>query len=371
MTTTPKPSRRSGAAARRLLIAVGLFCALLLVTAPRFDQSDVGPLSELTGTEEGGNLGDARQYIQYVEVLRGEVDDLPPAPFRYRPLTPVLAAPLPFAPMTAINVVNVAALAAATFWLWRILVGLGVGDRRVALGCLMFVVSFPTFYYGTIGYVDPLAIALTMACVQAVLAGRHVLLLALVPLAALAREATVIGVVVAVVWLALAEPRRRVVIGWSVTWVIGFAATVVAVRWGLYGEGTNVWRPSFDLAVDNLSRPRTWMSAALTLGVPAVLIVVRAVKLPQLERRHIVFFGSGVLLCFGLFGYALFGAFADGRFLWPIYVFSVPFAVLLGSVGSVDVAIAAPGSGRPNRRHAAPTTGVLSQSPERGGGPPQ
>ena len=140
-------------------MAIGLGAVLIAVAALRFDQRDVGVISELTGTGVNGNLGDAAAYIQYVEALRGDVESLPSAPFRYRPLTPLLAAPLPLGAMTAINVVNVIALAFAALGIWLTLHRLGCSDRHSSLGAGLFIVSFPTFYYGTIGYVDPLAIA--------------------------------------------------------------------------------------------------------------------------------------------------------------------------------------------------------------------
>jgi hypothetical protein len=42
-----------------------------------------------------------------------------------------------------------------------------------------------------------------------------------------------------------------------------------------------------------------------------------------------VLFGSGTLLSVGLFAYAVLAAYADGRFLWPVYAFTVPTAILL------------------------------------------
>ena len=262
------------------------------------------------------------------------VDDLPPAPFRYRPLTPVLAAPLPFDAMTAINLVNVAALAAAAMGMWWILAALGATERARTLGCLLFIVSFPTFYYGAIGYVDPLAIAFVMFGTGAVLTDRRWLLLTLLPFAALARESTVIIIPVAIAWMLARSVPRPAVVAWSLVWLAVFGATVAAVRLGLQADGTNVWTPSVDLAIQNLSRPRTWLSAALTLGLPALVLVVKHRSVRQLPRELQVVLGVGMLLSVAVFAYAIMAAYADGRFLWPIYVFTVPAAVLVLSRGA-------------------------------------
>lgn len=313
---------------RRLVPTVLLALALLVVAAPRFDQRDVGPLAAVTGTEQGANLGDAEHYVRYVEALRGDAGGLPPAPFRYRPLTPVLAAPLPVGALTAINIVNVLALAVAAIGLWMMLRLLELSERQSDLGCLLFIVSFPTAYYGTIGYVDPLAVAIIMLGVWALLADRRLLVLVLLILGALARESTVVLAALGVIWLATQSRGPRVLL-WSLGWIGAFVATIVTVRVMLNGAGTNLWRPSIDRAIDNLSRPRTWSSAALTLGVPAVLIAARLPELRRLRRDRLVFFGAGAVLCLGVFGYALLAAYADGRFIWPIYAFTVPITLLL------------------------------------------
>jgi hypothetical protein len=325
----------------RLAVVLGLSVVLLLVTAPRFDQRDLGVVANLTGTEQGGNRADAEHYVRYVEVLRGEAEELPPAPFRYRPLAPVLAAPLPVGPLTAINVVNLVALAAASVGLWKLVRLLGLSERHADVGCLLFIVSFPTFYYGTIGYVDPVAIALTTWGVWAVLADRRLLVVLLVALGAVTRESTVILPALGVVWLGrTGQGSRRLV--WSLVWLGTFVATAVTVRAVLYDSGTNVWRPSLDTAVDNLTRPRTWLSATLTLGVPVALILLRIPGRHGLRRDHLVFLGTGAALCLGVFAYAVLGAYADGRFLWPIYAFTVPLAMML----HVAAGSTAPGPGR-------------------------
>jgi hypothetical protein len=231
--------------------------------------------------------------------------------------------------MTAINVVNVVALLAGTWAMWILLCRLGATERLAYAGCVMFVVSFPTFYYGTIGYVDPLAITLMIAAMAAVVAGRDVVVVVMVVLAALSRESTVIVVVTAIVWLAAAGRPRRELVRWGLAWSVGFLATVAVIRIGLQGSGTNVWEPSLDLALSNARRPRTWLSAVLTLGVPVAVIVAMSSRLGRLDRRFLVVFGLGAGLSVALFAYALTSAYSDGRFLWPMYVFSVPIAVLL------------------------------------------
>lgn len=317
--------------------------AVVLVTSLRFNQRDLGPLSALTGTESGGNLGDAAHYIRFVDFLRGEADSLPPAPFRYRPLTAVLAAPLPFDAMTAINVVNVLALAVASVSMWLLLRRLGCSERLASLGSLIFVVSFPTFYYGAIGYVDPLAVALMITVLEAAVAGRSAaVLLLLVVASALTRESTVIILPVLIVWAWTTWTDRRHVIAWAVGWGASFLLCIAIIRVGLNAPGTNYWRPSADRLRENAIRPRTWLSAVLTLGLPAAVVGCRRGRLHMISRPVLLTLTTGAGLCMLLFAYALTAAYADGRFLWPIYTFSVPAAALLARPTVQDLVDATP-----------------------------
>jgi hypothetical protein len=240
----------------------------------------------------------------------------------------VLAAPLPFASVTAINVVNVAALALGALGVWWILSALGVDGRRRVLGDLMFIVSFPTFYYGSIGYVDPVSIAFIVFGTGAVLTDHRMQVLGLVAVGALAKETTIIVVPLAIAVLAVRGAGRRRVLAWSAAWAGAFLATTLLLRWSVHDDGTNLWRPSLEHAIENLSRPRTWLSAVLTLGVPAAVVARYALRFTSLGRDRVVLFGGGILLSIGLFAFAIFSAYADGRFLWPICAFTVPVAIL-------------------------------------------
>ena len=57
--------------------------------------------------------------------------------------------------MTAINLVNLAALLCALLFTLRNIAWLGLGFAHQMFGGALFVISFPTFYYAAIGYVDP------------------------------------------------------------------------------------------------------------------------------------------------------------------------------------------------------------------------
>ena len=73
---------------------LGLMLGVVLVAAPRFNRQDV-LIGQWTGGKYGANL-DSAQYEQMVHFIRGEAPkESLVAPFCYRPITPLLAAPLP------------------------------------------------------------------------------------------------------------------------------------------------------------------------------------------------------------------------------------------------------------------------------------
>ena len=206
--------------------------------------------------------------------------------------------------------------------MWVLLRQLGATDRLAGFGCLLFIVSFPTFYYGTIGYVDPLAIALMFGVLAAWWRRR---MSSPWPDGArpVTRESTVIIVVVAVDLAVDVRnpPRARSSDGecsGRPASCNGRPRSYRAPGRGHQRVGA-IARPR----LSNARRPRTWLSAALTLGMPAVLRWCTPSTFARLDRQHRAHH-RGDVLSWALFAYALAAAYADGRFLWPMYAFTIP-----------------------------------------------
>lgn len=308
---------------------------LLLVALPRFDMRDAGPIGRLTaGARETpwGHPLDVEGYERLTEWFRGAApaDSMIP-PFCYRPLAPALAAPLPAPPVTALNLVNVAALLLTLGLLGAIgaTVGLSAGGRWAAM--LLFAVSFPTFYYGAIGFIDPLAILFAAALLLATLRGAPlVLLVPLAVFAALAKETNALFAILPVV-AAWRAGRRR--IGDIARAAAPFAAAVAAhliVRSTLpFPEPDSFWTPSLKAAVENLSRPRTYASLLLTIALPAGLAAaaLRTSRVRErIGRAHRETLVAGAMLAAGLYAYSIASAHTDGRIVWAAYPFLLPLA---------------------------------------------
>lgn len=312
------------------LLVLGI--ALVLVCLPRFNRHDLG--LELTPSQQSAAevLGDADEYIALVEYFRsGATGPGLRAPFAQRILAPWLASRLPFEPMTSLNIVNLAALLAAMVLLDLSLGATGATNRGRWLGVGLFVFSFATFYYGTIGFVDPVLIGWLAAAQFCLVSNRYAWLMLILFLGGMTRETMLIFVpVLAVdVWFVRQTRPRKIV------WVAaGFLAVVLGIAVArqvspVTSDGL-VAGPTLERLMSNVVRPRAWLSLLLTLGLAGALalwglamVAAGRWTLPRRLLPMVAGFAGGL----ALFGVAMLTAYADGRFAWTTVVFTIPLAV--------------------------------------------
>jgi hypothetical protein len=328
------PSRVHDTTWHGLLILLFFGCALVCVCLPRFNRREVVPSHWLPDSRArtASAAGDAAHYVAYVKHFRGEEPEhgLKP-PFTYRPLAPFVAARLPMAPMTALNVLNIAALLLSLTLLDMTIVALRLGLRQRIIAAALFTFSFPLFYYGAVGYIDPVAVACVCAGGFLIVRRRYVGLACVLVIGALAKETTLLllPAAVAQVLLDSGRPQRKAMLAIGLT---ACALTpVLLVRHWAPGESGYLWTPSLTTLAMNASRPRAWASILLTFGLPGMLSVG---KLPAALRQRtpsspstMAALSVGCLAAIGLTLYSLFAASADGRFMWLLYPFAIPLAV--------------------------------------------
>jgi len=309
---------------------LGVALSLALVTWPKFDRQDLGPLRELTGKVGGvTTLGDAVHYMGYVDYFRGKaaLASVPP-PFVYRPVAPALAFPLPVeSPMTALNVVNLLSLYASLVVLFRLLRHLGFGFGLSLVGCSLFAVSFPVFYYGVDGGVDPPAILLLLVGLYGLLAGHWTWLLPVLAVGSVTKE-TVILLVPLLVVHRISSGRGFVVP--LALCSFAYATPIALLRWLLEHLGNYMWSPAWEILLSNL-RLRAVVSVALAFGLPGVLGVLGFRLQRRSPRRFapeiVNTLGAGTALAVLLVLYSAVTAYTDGRFMWPASAFTIPMAV--------------------------------------------
>ncbi|HET9951115.1 MAG TPA: hypothetical protein VFS09_04900 [Candidatus Eisenbacteria bacterium] len=312
-----------------------LTAILLAVAAIRFDYWDPGPVRRLTAGAHGlpwGHGVDVEGYVRLVAYFRGSAPaDSMLAPFCFRPLVPAAASLLPFPALTALDVVNLLALAGALLLLLAVMRRIGLGERSRWYGGLLFALSFPTFYYGAIGFVDPVAILAAALLLHLTLREAPLPLLAAVAiLAALVKETNAAFCVLPVLYAWFGGSRSWSRLAWAASVPAAAVAAAMTARALLPFPGSGYfWTPALAPLLDNLSRPRTYLSLALTVGPPlffagAAWVGGRAAAaIGERDRRLLA---SGAAIAAGLYLYSFASAFTDGRIVWASYPFLIPLA---------------------------------------------
>lgn len=314
---------------KKYIWAAVLFSGLVLICIPRFNRQDLGLSLTPGGKPATEVLGDAAQYMSFVKYFRGE-PQTPPLrpPFAYRPLAPFIASYLPFDEMTSINLVNFGGLLLALFFIYKTLIKLNFGFNLSILGCCLFVFAFPTFYYSTIGFIDPVMMGFTSASTYFILAREWPWFFLTLGLGLLSKETTIIILPVLILFLLFIEDtlkKKLIIICFA---VIESLLILYFVRaFSLVSLQTMVWKPSIAQFIKNASRNRSYLSFALTLGIPGIISLVGLFRYRRQIIIHLYPMLIGFFMSILLFVFAMFTAYADGRFIWPSVIFTIPISV--------------------------------------------
>jgi hypothetical protein len=299
---------------------------LILVCLPRFNRNSLI-------IKRG--LDDAAYYIAYTEYFRGETPSAILAPAsNWRPLVPFIASFLPLQPLTAIDIINIVFLVLSLFILFKILNILQIKDNIKWLGCLLFILSFPTFYYGAIGYVDPGVLLFITLGSYFILQKKWNWLIPTIILGLLAKETIFIILPAAIVYLFLSTSRTKAFI-YSILYVSCYILVTMLIRkFAPFTGNANpqFWHFSFAAFEDNLLRINVYFSLMLSLGVPAIIFVLY----PLRSHIYIIQKMPYMLACLaaiatglGMWFFSFLTAAADGRIIWMIYPFIIPYVALL------------------------------------------
>lgn len=308
-----------------------LVLSLAMVSFPRFNCQDIGPLKYLTGRNPDGtpSLGDAPQYINYVKYFRGQTTiEETIVPFRYRPLAPFLASFLPVeSPMTALNLINLLSLYIGLYFLFRFLRLLGFNIEYAVLGGMMFTVSFPVLYYATTGYVDSAVMGIIMAGTYLVYRDEWLWLMLLVIIGAAVKEVAVLVVPVAFSYLVVHRKRWFAI---PAVLIIAFATTTTIIHKVVTTGNEYYWVPELERFSSNM-RFRTIASLLLTFGIPGIVSLgffryrQRITETAGCMNLVPLFFG--IIFTFLLVLFSMLTAYTDGRFMWPIIFYTIPIAL--------------------------------------------
>lgn len=266
----------------------------------------------------GLTVEDSLAYFNTARYLRGEVafSELR-APFPYRVLMPAIAAYLPGDLRNTFAGINLISISiAATAMAWTIdQVG---GSRKQAICAgLLLILSVPTFWYASYLLTDPGAICARALFVIGVVSGQPWLALGAGLGATAIREENIL----LLFWLVA---YRRVGMLPGCAAIAAAVGWLVFVRWNLFsGLPHYVWVPSIDTLWNALHDIRSLASIASAAIVLVPLAVVGWRKAPASLAPL-----KSLLLLMALPPlYAALSVRVDGRAIWGLYPFLIPFAV--------------------------------------------
>jgi hypothetical protein len=310
-----------------------LIVAVALVSFPRFDRQDLGPIIKYTGKIDGKqSFGDAVFYMNYVDYFRGNGPiEKVYLPFRYRPLIPFIASLLPIeSPLTAINVVNLTALYVTVLFLFMFLGSLGFDFRFSILGCFLYTVSFPVFYMSTTGYLEACIMCMLTIGVYLIFKEKWLLLAIAIAVGVPIKEVIALLIPVAVAYLWVTGTSRAKLLSTSLLLLLAFVIPTVLIKTVFIRAGDFYWIPSISTLFDNL-RVRAMLSLLLSFGLPGILSILSFVRYRKLagliQRRQLIPLVTGVIVTVLLIIYSMLTAYTDGRFIWPMTIFTIPMAL--------------------------------------------
>jgi hypothetical protein len=266
----------------------------------------------------GGTVEDSLAYFNTARYLRGDiaVSELR-APFPYRLLVPAIAAALPGDLRNAFAALNLVLVASAAGMMSAAMVRGGFRTGKAVIAGLMLLVSFPTVWYAPYLLVDPGSVCARAAFVLAMMSG-HVRRAALIGIVATAvREENIL----LLAWLVLS---RRIALASGLSALAVAAGWLVAVRWCLIpGLPSYRWEPSLWTVRHALGDLRSLLSIAFTsvLIVPLALFGLRKAPAALAPLKSLLALMALPPL------YAALCVRIDGRVVWGLYPFLIPFAV--------------------------------------------
>ena len=269
----------------------------------------------------GGTVADSQAYYDTARWLRGEIPASSlVAPFPYRLLVPALASGMPGELRDGFAMLNWLLITAGACAMSAAVLRAGLGPHRAIAAGLLMIVSLPTFWFAPYLLVDPGSVCARAAFVLAVLAGQPWL----AALAGVAGTAIREENILLLVWLVA---MRRIAILPGLAALAAAGAWILAVRWWLVpGLPAYTWTPNWGQALAALQdlRSLATIAGSALVVVPLALLGWRAA--PAALRPF-----AGLLLLMALPPlYAALCVRVDGRAVWGLYPFLVPFAACVG-----------------------------------------
>lgn len=322
---------------QRVVTFIILSLLFVLILFPRFNRNDIPVLRPFVGLAPGELSLDQQNYYNFTEYFKGNISlDAVSAPYSYRPMLPFISSLLPFDSLLSISIVSILSLIVSLFAIWLTIRKMGLQSRYSMLSLFLFIVSFPLFYYGSGGYLEPFSNMLIYLIVLATLYKNNTSIILLFILGATAKETTIIALPFVLLYgLVTQRDKGATHHNTLIITIISFVGFIIAnliVR-NQFGTSVDyVWTPALHTIMENLTRPKTYLSFILSLGLPGLFSSLLIFKLMKRKHTHTVknlspyFIGGLSAILMSL--YSIVAAYADGRFVWSGY----PFLIVLSAI---------------------------------------
>jgi hypothetical protein len=265
----------------------------------------------------GGTVEDSQAYFDTARYFRGEIGVAElRAPFPYRTLVPAVAAILPGDLREAFAALNWLCMTASACLMSAVALRAGLDSKRAVGAGVLMLAALPTFWYAPYLLVDPASVCARSAFVLAVLAGQPWLAALAGVLGTAVREENIL----LLAWLL---GTRRIAPAGGLAALAAAGAWLVAVRfWLVTGLPAYTWEPSWWTVRHALHDVR---SIASILGsclpiVPLAVLGWRQAPAPLKPFRSLL-----VLMALPPM-YAALCVRVEGRIVWGLYPFLIPFA---------------------------------------------
>ena len=293
-----------------------LFISTIVVSFYRFGDSE--------------NFIDSTLYVEIANFFRGnaQLNDLNP-PFSFRPLVPFTVSLLPFSIPTGFGIVNTLFIFLSSLVLFAFLKELQFSKKFSLIGSLLFIFSFPTFWYGSACLTDATGIFFMLVGVY--LIKKNYPLISIVfatSLGVLAREMVI--VLLPLYMLCDAKRSFRKLFLFAIPLIV---LSLVRIYFSPK-VGVHSWywfHISWDFVLFNLTRVDMWVTLILTLGIFPFLIIVGYLKdtwTANIDKEDLILL-KNIFISFSIIpGYAFTAAYFDGRYIWVLYPVLIPLSLL-------------------------------------------
>jgi hypothetical protein len=269
----------------------------------------------------GGTIEDSQAYFDTARYFRGEAGiEALRAPFPYRTLVPAIAAILPGDLRQDFAALNWLFMTASACLMTAAARRAGLDSQRATGAGVLMLVALPTFWYAPYLLVDPGSICARSAFVLAVLAGQPWL----AALAGLAGTAVREENILLLVWLLA---TRRISLPGGLAVLAAAGAWLFAVRfWLIPGLPAYTWEPSWwtvNHALHDLRSLASIAGSSLPI-VPLAVMGWRRAPASLQPLKSLLFLMALPPL------YAALCVRVEGRVIWELYPFLIPFAAASG-----------------------------------------